>query len=132
MKQLIFNGSLIFLLIIAVASQLYAEENIVFDPEKNLEWQRADQGEMMWESAKKYCKELTLNGKNDWRLPNITELKSKLRIKDKFPESLSRTYWTSTPNPYKEGRMWVILLFDGLAYGYNKTGTVNVRCVRTK
>ena len=40
-------------------------------------WQQADDGKARdWPGALKYCEDLDLAGKSDWRLPNVKELQS--------------------------------------------------------
>jgi hypothetical protein len=50
------------------------------DEATGLEWQRLPHNEVLIVSdAKKYCDELELNGHSDWRLPDISELRSLIR-----------------------------------------------------
>lgn len=49
-----------------------------------------------WEEAKAYCKNLTLDGKSDWRLPNIEELRYAVSIKNRFKYGLDTGYNSST------------------------------------
>lgn len=49
-------------------------DGTVDDLVTGLEWQQADGGEMSWENAISYCRDLKLAGKRDWRLPNTHEL----------------------------------------------------------
>ena len=54
-------------------------DGVCTDPNTNFEWQHIASEEMMnWESANAYCLDLPLNG-GDWRLPNISELRSLIR-----------------------------------------------------
>ena len=48
------------------------------DPDTGLEWQCVSPGEMTWEQAKEYADALSLEGKEDWRLPSARELESLL------------------------------------------------------
>lgn len=49
----------------------------VKDSSTGLTWQQKDSGKgMNWQSALSYCSALTLDGKDDWRLPNAKELQS--------------------------------------------------------
>ncbi len=45
----------------------------------SLEWSDRSQKNMDWNAAKQYCKNLTEGGYNDWRLPNIDELRTTIR-----------------------------------------------------
>lgn len=49
-----------------------------------------------WEEAKEYCKNLTLDDKNDWRLPNIAELRYAISIKSHFEYDHDTGYDSST------------------------------------
>ena len=42
----------------------------------NLIWSDSSSDKMNWNNAKKYCENLTEGGFNDWRLPNIDELRT--------------------------------------------------------
>ena len=44
------------------------------DPKTNLEWQYESAGEMSWNEALEYAQSLSLNDKDDWRLPTVLEL----------------------------------------------------------
>ncbi len=51
-----------------------------YDKDMKLAWQDPPfEKEMNWEEAKGACKIMELGGKSDWRLPNITELRSLIR-----------------------------------------------------
>jgi len=53
---------------------------VVFGAGLDLNWQNPPASEpMSWSKAKQYCKDLTLNGHSDWRLPDIGELRSLIR-----------------------------------------------------
>ena len=51
-------------------------DGTITDTTTGLMWQQSTQEDMDWESVISYCESLTLGGYNDWRLPNINELKS--------------------------------------------------------
>ncbi len=119
--------------------------NSVIDRTRGLQWQ--DNIEVMinhgnWHQAQQYCKNLILDGFNDWRLPNKEEL---LTIVDArrfnpaidiaFKYSNGLGYWTSTSyarNHYY-GKAWNVNFMDGyLRYKdiIPKTYKRYVRCVR--
>ncbi len=43
------------------------------DAKTGLGWQCESPGEMAWQEALQYAKSLSLDGKNDWRLPTLAE-----------------------------------------------------------
>jgi len=51
-------------------------DGTVTDTTTGLMWQRATAGEMKWEAAISYCEDLNFSGYDDWRLPNLKELRS--------------------------------------------------------
>jgi len=87
---------------------------IVRDNVTGLEWQQATApGTYTWQHAMDYCAGLTLDGKDDWRLPTVKEL---LELFDNsaayprplgptinkryFPNAVEQNYWTSTKCAY--------------------------------
>ncbi len=113
--------------------------NIVTDKTTKLQWQNNETSSMHWERAKKYCKNLTLGGYNDWRLPNIKELTSlaKLNKVDVAKSVFRHTgsfYWSSTRGDWTHAHLPYYVDLD--RYSDNKNhaaGTFrafNVRCVR--
>jgi hypothetical protein len=55
------------------------------DPTTGLMWARKDNGkDIRWGKAKKFCRDLRLDGQSDWRLPTIGELQ---RLYDKSAEA---------------------------------------------
>lgn len=51
----------------------------------NLQWSEKAPNKMNWDEAKQYCENLDEGGYNDWRLPNIDELRTLI----KAPETIS-------------------------------------------
>jgi hypothetical protein len=111
------------------------------DPKTGLEWQYVYAGEMSWSEAIEYAKSLSLNGKDDWRIPTVLELDTLLDRKTLFdkmrpdmrkdvPFRDTLSYWSSTTFADDTKNAW-IMMFDG-AYvlSYYKRNTYNVRCVR--
>ena len=111
------------------------------DPKTGLEWQCGSPGEMTWYEAHEYAASLSLDGKNDWRLPTLAELESLLDRNKARPEGRppmrqevpfrdELSYWSSTTFERDTQNAW-ILMFDG-AYllSYYKSNLYRVRCVR--
>lgn len=67
MKKFIFITTLVFLMVVGCNNELQWSE-IYHD-----EW-------LDWNDAINYCKNLNENGYNDWRLPNIDELRTLIQV----------------------------------------------------
>ncbi|RXJ83197.1 DUF1566 domain-containing protein [Arcobacter sp. CECT 8985] len=141
MKNLII--SITFILSI-FNSNLFAEyvrdnkKEIVIDKNSNLMWQDNNLKRKNWNSAKKYCTNLTLANYNDWRLPYFNELffladknKSQPAINNIFRSVPTRSYWTNTPFYMDSSYFWEIHFGTGTANWENKINNYYVRCVRT-
>jgi len=111
----------------------------VIDRLTGLEWQRAhDLMGRPWASAETYCRDLTLDGRSDWRLPTRIEL---LSIADQnasplaidlvaFPTATSDAFWTSSLYAGDPSDAWIVGFGDGNSNHDGRTGGYRVRCVR--
>ena len=113
--------------------------NVVIDSKTDLEWQDdySNNGDKVksakWIDAIDYCEELTLDGKNDWRLPNKKELLSIVdyttvdpAISSVFEKTKSFNYWSST-NRYDA---FSVHFGSGFTTHISKEYPYYVRCVR--
>jgi len=118
----------------------------IVDNKTNLEWQNIYQDayqnenvKMTWRTAIAYCNILSLDNKDDWRVPNIIELESIVdinnvepAIKDDFyyiPNS--EYYWSASTDNIQNTTAWIVLFgFQGGTYNIPKTSEAFVRCVR--
>jgi hypothetical protein len=82
--------------------------------------------ELNWEDAMMYCQLLIIGGKEDWRLPTITELNYIYNSENDF---VGAYYWSSTEN--KGNYAWVQNLSYGNQYVNPKSYSGYVRPVRT-
>ena len=113
-------------------------DGTVTDTKNGLMWQQDHAGPMNWESALAYCEKLTLNGHNDWRLPNSIELRSVVDYtktnpaidKTLFPNALSGFYWTSTTDLDDVSKGRVIYFWYGNDDAGIKSDDYYVRAVR--
>jgi hypothetical protein len=114
--------------------------NTVIDGGTGLEWQRTDDNtRRTWIDALAYCEASSLDGKNDWRLPNIRELKSIVDFTKQHPATdttvfincTNSDYWSATTSTKGFGGAWAVLFDNGMS---DVTGKDNepsyVRCVR--
>ena len=88
-----------------------------------------DLGGMDWDSAKKACANLVLNGYSDWRLPTREELYQLYLNMDKIGGFTDIDYWSSTEaNSYDA---WGQYFGGGLQEPSANTSGYEVRAVRS-
>ena len=109
------------------------------DPKTEIEWQYECPGSMTWYQAKIYAESLTLDGKDDWRLPTLKELETLLdrtkyrpvmRVEIPFRDQLS--YWSSTTFGPDRQNAWIVMFDGAYILSYYKANEYYVRCVRRK
>ncbi len=112
----------------------------VHDAVTGLQWQAGTEpAAKTWEDAIDWANSLVMDGKSDWRLPNITELQSLLARnaywnpyyinKTIFPNALSTHYWSSS-TPIHTTNGYVVDFGYGDVECLAKTNTYAVRAVR--
>jgi len=141
----------------STSSSFSKNGDIVTDKTNKLEWQDnidVTTNSQVWTSAIAYCEGLSLDNKNDWRLPNLNEL---LSISDKnsptppaiknvfsYVEAASSginytvLYWSSTTSLEftvdPDNRAYTVNFYYGDEYDYGthtqKSKSNYVRCVR--
>ena len=131
----------IFLMMIGMSllqADFIKEGDTVKDTQSNLEWQDNEVGSgTTWENAIEKCENLELAGHNDWRLPNINELKSIADISKYnpaivkvFKNTISFYYWSSTTYEGHKNDAWFIYFSDSHTYKNSKEHSYYVKCVR--
>ena len=73
-----------------------------------------------------------------WRLPTVDELQTILDRSrhspaadpDRFPDTQSEPYWSSTPCSWDSGARWVVYFYSGYVYGSYDDGRSCVRACR--
>ena len=111
------------------------------DPKTGLEWQCESPGEMTWHEAQEYAKSLSLDGKDDWRLPTLTELESLLDrtkarpagrppMREEVPFRDELSYWSSTTFERDTKNAWIVMFDGAYVLSYYKSNSYYVRCVR--
>jgi formylglycine-generating enzyme required for sulfatase activity len=111
------------------------------DPKTGLEWQCESPGEMSWYEAQEYAGSLSLNGKDDWRVPTAAELETlldrktlfdKIRpdMREEVPFRDNLSYWSSTTFEDHTQNAWIVMFDGAYVLSYYKTNLYYVRCVR--
>lgn len=111
-------------------------DNSTTDLTTGLMWQKTDSmEELQWENASAYCDNLTLAGYNDWRLPDINELRSIINYTGSSPyidttyfSTSSSSYWSSTT--YSSYSAWSADFDSGVDSQNTSYNNSYVRCVR--
>jgi hypothetical protein len=111
------------------------------DPKTGLEWQCASPGKMTWDEAQEYARLLSLDARNDWRVPTAAELETLLDrkilyermrpiMREEVPFRDTLSYWSSTtfaPDTYSA---WIVMFDGAYILSYYKSNAYHVRCVR--
>ena len=129
----------VFLIMIGVS--LSFASDVFVDSKTGLTWQdnsAIKETKMTWQDAKSYCRELSLGGYSDWRLPNIKELQSIVDISRYNPAikkgfkyvTTSDYYWSSSVYVLDTKYAWIVYFENGYAFNDSKTNKNYVRCVR--
>ncbi len=130
---------IMMLFVDAKADELVDKGNgTIFNQTTGLIWQKTEGGKRTWEGAIVYCENLILGGFEDWRLPDINELRSLVdRSKynpaiDKiyFPDITPSVYWSSSTPPSHNDYAWFVSFHTGNVNNYSKSYSYYVRCVR--
>ena len=86
---------------------------------------------LRWKNAINYCKDLSLGGYTDWRVPSKDELMALYKNKNQLENVSSDSYWSSTTHASNNSdHAWSIYLSSGDQYSYSKSTSHYVRCVR--
>lgn len=115
------------------------DDGTVTDNLTGLIWQQdAPEAAKTWEDALIYCQQLSLADHDDWRLPNIKELRSisddhlmnPSLDKTYFPDASSELYWSSTTEMNQPAKAWTVDFNYGLVSYAEKSGAHYIRAVR--
>lgn len=122
-----------------IFTQFTEADSIILDHLTGLEWQRfVIPDSMTWEDALVFAEQLELQGKSDWRLPNIKELeslndetRSQPSVNFNYFEGFSTNkYWASTSLPNQTTQAWFMDTRFGVVSHEVKTTQSHVLCVR--
>ena len=113
------------------------------DPDTGLEWQCDSPGPMNWHDAQSYAQTLSINGKDDWRLPTASKLETLLDrtilldrtvyrpvMKENIPFRDNLSYWSSTTFGSNKNNAWIVMFDGAYVLSYYKTNAYHVRCVQ--
>lgn len=128
------------LIVYSLFAQLTRSNNVVYDDNTNLYWQddiSAKNHANSWSGAINDCNTLTLDNKDDWRLPNINELYSIIDhtlynppIYSTFVNSSNTSYWSSTTSYNSSTQAYSIRFYYGSIELKSKSLNHTLRCVR--
>ena len=114
--------------------------SVVKDTKLGLMWQdnrEAKTTEKSWKDAKRYCRNLSLAGYSDWRLPSYNELltivdydRYKPAIMPSFKNVASKDYWSASEDVSSAKYAWEVYFDIGNSYSYSESNEYFVRCVR--
>ena len=96
---------------------------------------------MTWHEAQECEESLSLNGKDDWRLPTLAELESLLDrakarsdgrapTREEVPFRDSFSYWSSTTFERYTKNAWIVMFDGAYVLSYYKSNACYVRCIR--
>ena len=119
----------------------FKQQDLVWDKEHELVWDDREISEAAtWVGAIKFCEQLNIYGRSNWRLPNFNELytltdysennRTIPHINSIFKHVKPEPYWTSTTGDNDHDRAWGISFKNGSDFTYDKTEQIHVRCVR--
>lgn len=112
--------------------------SIVTDNKTKLQWEDYTKNNASrWDGAIARCEALSLGGYDDWRLPNINELKSIIvdtkvapSIDGAFVNTSTSSYWSSTTSVDRSDYAWIAFFSNGTVGRNGKDYSNYVRCVR--
>jgi hypothetical protein len=150
--------------ILVQTGQVVQDENVVVsrvfidnkngtitDTRTGLMWQQDGKasGELNWQNAMNYCKNLRLAGYSDWRAPTINELKKLFNItvgdgetgsernraaylnNNGFKNVQSDYYWSASTNVNNTPNAWFVYMHYGYVYYNPETSFYYVLAVRS-
>jgi hypothetical protein len=128
-----------FLLIFSITLSLAS--NVLIDTKTGLTWQDdfdAQDIEKDWDGAVLFCKNLSLEGHDDWRLPIVKELETIIdrskpnRVVVGGLKNIGDDgyYWSASPHETQEEFAWMMNFTRGYEYINYKTYERYIRCVR--
>jgi len=124
------------------AKNFVRKGEVVIDLDRHLMWQDNSEAKSVkksWQGAKEYCRNLSLAGYSDWRLPTLSELitiSDKTRYNPAIAKQFKNVavddyYWSSSSNVDISNFAWRLDFKNGYDYSGYKNSYDYVRCVRS-
>ncbi len=107
--------------------------DIVLDTDTKLLWQDNSEAKTVrinWQGASNYCKNLKLNGYDDWKLPDKETLKALYPKKDGLQNLLNFNYWSISDDDKNIDYFYGFSFDRGYIFKSPKNNNWLVRCVR--
>jgi len=121
------------------AERFEKNRDLVYDSKTELTWQSSPSNQKFnWSDAQNYCNNLNYGGQNDWRLPNIYELKSLVDYTKYNPAIATNLididtgypyYWSSSKD-IDSSLAWLVYFELGLGNWDGKSSKNLAVCVR--
>jgi len=113
-------------------------DGTITDTETGLMWQKNGASGLSWSKALSFCNNLNLAQYDDWRLPNIDNLRTLSNFNKNnpasdnkfFPDIFSTPYWSSTSKSDQPEKAWCIHFGYGNDLYREKNREFNLRAVR--
>jgi uncharacterized protein DUF1566 len=141
LKRLFIPSSALWCAALFCATACRGADSSAFwiDPATHLMWTSADNGSgLSWLQAQRYCRDLTVGGFHNWKLPSIDDLQglvgaggSESTYRIKAPIKLTGWQWSSTPGK-QDGEGWTLDFGDGgrASVAAGDSGLNRALCVR--
>jgi hypothetical protein len=115
-----------------------AKTNLVWQDEMYVREKKNNDDEKIgnFKYAKEYCEKLNLASHDDWRLPNVDELKTVIDKKRKpafntiFKNAVDKRFVTSSLYMSEKNYIWVVDFNTGDPFGSHINNKNFIRCVR--
>jgi hypothetical protein len=124
-----------------IFAEYLQEDGVVLDISTGLVWQDDVTTKNIaknYAEAEHYCKELTLNNHDNWRLPTITELEMLIdenrvnpAINSAFKNTANDFYWSSTSGVGDADYARSVNFYVGYQSFSRKDEKIYIRCVRS-
>ena len=119
-----------------IPSRFKENWQVITDTKTGLVWSKDTANWKNWQQAKQYCENLTTWWKTNWRLPDITELRSITNRSCYDPATYSEfnfvgsnSYWSSVAAAGNSGYVWYLNFSSGYTNRLDKIFSSYVLCV---